>query len=431
MIYTVLWEIFVLKIAICTLGCKVNYYESRAICDLFLKKGYSVHPFEKGADIYIINTCAVTKESERKASQMVRRALSFGTGKVIVTGCSSQLHPELYEKMDGVYFVCGNREKLLAYLSAFDYEKALERRNYSLTSTAYEDMSISGSERTRAYVKVEDGCDSKCAYCIIKDARGRIRSRSIDDSVREIKALAALGYKEIVLCGIEISGFGKDTGESLITLIEKASEVEGIERIRLSSIDPAHLRADFIDGLSKIDKFMPYFHLSLQSGSSSVLARMRRKYNAEKILSNTAYAREKLPLCEFCADIIVGFPGESDSEFLETCDIAEKVGLQSFHIFTYSKRPGTEAAEMSGQVDPKIKREREKTLSALRTRVGRSVRSKYVGSTLKVLFETFENGIATGHTENFIEVSVSSEKDLRNTLCNVRIKDVTDDGCIG
>ena len=158
---------------------------------------------------------------------------------------------------------------------------------------------------------------------------------------------------------------------------------------------------------------------------------MRRKYNSEKILSNTAYAREKLPLCEFCADIIVGFPGESDSEFLETCDIVERVGLQSFHIFTYSKRPGTEAAEMSGQIDPKIKREREKTLSALKTRVGREVRSKYIGSTLKVLFETFEDGVATGHTENFIEVSVSSDVDLRNTVCNVRIKDVTDDGCIG
>lgn len=420
-----------MKIALCTLGCKVNYYESKAISDALAARGYESHPFERGANVYIINTCAVTGEAERKAAQMVRRAVSFGAEKIIVTGCSAQLHPEKYERIDGVLAVIGNREKLLSALAVYDTENALSRSCFSLEGAPYEEMTISGSERTRAYVKVEDGCDSRCTYCIIRKARGGIRSRSIENSLAEVRALAAKGYREIVFCGIEISGFGKDTGESLADLIRGASLIDGIERIRLSSVDPAFLKPSFIDEVSEIKQFTPYFHLSIQSGSSSTLARMKRRYTSDMLREYTEYIRRKMPLAEFAADIIVGFPGETEEEFEETCSLVKDISLQHFHIFTYSKRPGTEAAEMEGQIDTGVKRSREKRLSQIRTETGRAARGKYIGMTLPVLFETFEKGVSRGHTENFIEVSVKTEHALHGVIKDVLIESVTDDGCIG
>ena len=395
------------------------------------KKGYEIVPFEKGADLYIINTCAVTSESERKSAQLARRAISFGTGRVIVAGCSSQLHPEKYLAEEGVTFVCGNRDKLFSVISSLIESEKRVCEHLSLDGASYEEMKISGSERTRAYIKVEDGCDANCAYCIIKTARGRIRSRKITDAIDEVKRLAEKGYREIVFCGIEISGFGSDTGEELSELVRLSSEVEGIERIRLSSVDPSFLRRGLIDKLSSIEKFMPYFHISLQSGCDATLARMRRRYNTQRIRENLSYIREKMPDTEFFADIIVGFPGESDEDFEKTCDFVKEIGLCHFHIFTYSKRPGTEAATMPCQVSPEVKRKREKSLSLVREEVGRASRSKYIGRIMTVLFETYSDGVAKGHTKNFIEVSAKSSRSLHGEFKDVLITDVTSDGCIG
>ena len=410
--------------AIMTLGCRVNQYESSAVEDELRSLGFEVRDFSEKCDVYIINTCAVTGESERKSRQMIRRATATNPDAyVIVMGCFSQLDADAVAKMEGVSYVCGNRNKLGAADAA---AKLCRGENISsgeildVERAPIEKMRINGFDRTRAYVKIEDGCDNNCSYCIIKKARGGVVSRKISDICEEIDRLASGGYKEIVLTGIEVASFGKDTGEKLTDLIFKVALNEKIERIRLASLEPSVLTRDFTDAVSSIPKFMPSFHLSLQSGSSRILALMRRKYNASRVLENVSYIKEKIPNVTFTADVIVGFPDESEEDFIQTCNMVGEIGFLHLHIFPFSARKGTDAAVMKNQVPTEIKRERAARLKALGEKMSKNVYEKACdGKSRAVLFETPHGAWQVGHTPEMLEIYVKSKRPLQNEIYNV------------
>ncbi|MGM9681493.1 MAG: tRNA (N(6)-L-threonylcarbamoyladenosine(37)-C(2))-methylthiotransferase MtaB [Eubacteriales bacterium] len=409
-----------------TLGCKVNQYESQVIREHLESQGLSA--VEDGyADICIINTCAVTAESERKARQIIRRTVSRNPDAyVIVTGCYAQLRPGELSAIPGVAFVCGNRSKLAAADAALRFAQTGERltsdRVEELSGASFERAAIHRSERTRAYVKIEDGCQSKCAYCTIKDARGPVRSKSLSDTVNEVTGLVAAGYREIVLTGIEISAWGRDNREGdLADLIAALSEIPGLVRVRLGSLDPSLLTPAFTDRIASSANLAPHFHLSLQSGCDKTLAAMRRRYNTAMIARNVAHLRERLPNACFTADTIVGFPGESEEDFAKSARFIESLGLLYNHIFPFSRRPGTEADRMDGQLPESVKSERLHRLEAIRDESTRRVCEGYIGSERTVLFEEFDESMAIGHTDNFLEVAAPAVADLHGRFATVRL----------
>ncbi len=429
------------RAAIYTLGCKVNSYESIAISERLSANDIEIcEPGEK-VDICIINTCAVTAEAERKSRQIIRRMSAISPDVyVIVTGCSAQLDPEKLLNIDGVSAVCGNREKMKTAELAISHAQRLREKaedihnggadgiicSCELEDAPFEKMSISSSERTRAVLKIEDGCESKCAYCIIPRLRGKIRSKAPEDVVAEAKALSENGYREIVLTGIEVSAYAKDLGQrdGLATLIEELGKIEKIRRIRLGSLDPSAINEDFIDQVSRVSSFAPHFHLSLQSGCNNTLFSMKRRYNVETVKKRVDYIRSKIPDAMFTADIIVGFPGETDADFEETRAFLKSLGLLSFHIFAYSKRPGTPAADMPAQVSSEVKSARLKALEALRADMTKAILEKELGKTLEVIIEEYKDSVgAIGHTANFIEVVIKnidrSTKDLHGKIVTV------------
>lgn len=411
--------------AIFTLGCKVNQYESRAMAERLGAAGAEIR--EDGVcDIYIINTCAVTAESDRKARQLIRRCVKLNPGAVVaVCGCSSQLHRDEIQAIEGVDIVCGSADKYTAADSALQlaldrkHGVALPAESTYKTDAPYDSaMSVTGFDRVRAYVKIEDGCNSHCAYCIIPKLRGPVRSREPQDVLNEIKILAGSGCREIVLTGIETSAYGN----GLINLLREADGISGIERIRLGSMDPAFCGRAFADAVSELEHFMPHLHISIQSGSSRTLASMRRKYNAETALRNIEYLRERIPRMRFSADIIVGFPGETDDDFADTVSFAEKAGFLHIHIFKYSPRPGTEAALMKNQIPETVKNERAAALASLQRRIKSRLLDSTVsaGRPARVLFETANDGKACGHAEDFTEFAVPGDTGLHGQIRSVR-----------
>lgn len=411
------------RAAICTLGCRVNQYESAAVSDELVSLGFEMRDFSDVCDVYIINTCAVTAESERKSRQMIRRAHAQNpAAHVIVMGCYSQLHADAAAKIEGVNYVCGNRNKMTAARAAkmlVDGEFP-SREILDVAHAPLEEMKISRSDRTRAYVKIEDGCDNNCAYCIIKKARGAVVSRKIADVCDEIAALARKGYREVVLTGIEVASFGRDTGEKLTDLIHGVAENKNILRIRLASLEPSVLTRDFVDALAAEPKFMPSFHLSLQSGSSRVLALMKRKYNIERVLASVSYIKEKIPQATFTADVIVGFPEESEEDFEQTCTAADKIGFLHMHIFPFSPREGTVAAAMSGQIEDDEKRRRAAHLKKIGEAISDEVyRSALDGRSRDVLFETPHGAYQVGHTPEMLEIFVKTDEPLQNEIRRV------------
>lgn len=411
-----------------TLGCRLNQYESTAIEEALSASGFIVLPFTETCDVYIINTCAVTEESEKKSRKLIRRAHSENpNAHVIVTGCASQVHSDVIAKIPGVSYVCGNRNKLsaaeAAKLLVCGENVADKIKIMDVNSAPIESMSITRSERTRAYVKIEDGCDNHCTYCIIRTARGTVVSRPAAEIVEEVKKLCASGYEEVVLTGVETASYGKDlaNGCDLAALIHDVAQNTDIARIRLGSLEPSVLKKDIVDKMAAEPKFMPSFHLSLQSGSNKVLADMKRKYNRETVLKNVAYIKEKMPLATFTCDIIAGFPGESEEDFADTYDIAEKIEFLHMHVFPFSKREGTLAAEMSGQLPENVKNERVKRLAQLETSLRRKNAERFIGKSFNILFETEKDGVYTGHTENMLEVNVKSESDIRGKIIGVKI----------
>ena len=428
-------------VGIYTLGCKVNQYESEAIAEYLTKNGISVASASSACDAYIINTCTVTAESDRKARQFIRRAISKNKNAyIIVTGCFAQSSPEDVAKIEGVDFICGNTEKLIAAKRLIEYFESDKQKSApeiyvnDINSAPFEEMSITTFERTRAYVKIEDGCENRCAYCIIPSARGKVRSKAPQDIIAEVEALVKNGCKEIVLTGIETASYGKDLGDvTLADLLCRVDKIEGLERIRLGSLDPSLITPNFVDKIAGLTKLAPHFHLSLQSGSSRILALMRRKYNADMAMNAIKLLRTSIPDVCFTTDVIVGFPQETDEDFNETVQFVKDAGFLTVHIFPYSSRKGTEASKMKGQIEKEEKSRRLHILEDVARRSNQDIILKecHRQSIKKVLFETFDGVYAYGHTDNFIEIAVATKKDIRSKLLNVKITHTDGELCFG
>ena len=398
------------KAAIVTLGCRVNQYESRAIGEYLEKAGVTVSEEpQSDCGVVIVNTCAVTAESERKSRQTVRRINKLcPDAKIIVTGCHAQLHPENAKALPGVSYICGNEKKLDCVreaLSLLENKAPTEKTGNLVFSGQYENYAVSTPDHTRAYIKIEDGCENKCTYCIIPKVRGPVRSKPASDVISEVKDVCSKGYREIVLTGIETCSYGYGLAE----LIEKLSEIPTLERIRLSSVNPAKINRNFTDRVAGNSKFCPHFHLSLQSFCDRTLNRMKRQYNTKMICENCLYIREKIKNVCFTADMICGFPGETDSDFEQTLKNTAEFGLLYAHIFPYSDRPGTEASAMSDKIS---KETAEARCAELRKTVGKTrniILNKFISdkTPLKLLVEKCANGMITGHTENFIETKAA------------------------
>ncbi len=416
--------------AVYTLGCKVSQYESEAILEEAVRRGFT--PVTEGADIAVINTCTVTAEGDRKCRQLIRRLVRQSPEtKIMVCGCYSQVSPESVSAIDGVAYVCGTQNKLRTVERALELldGKAIPKIEVApLAGADFESMRILHAPRTRAYIKIEDGCDNRCAYCKIPDARGHVRSKKIADVVAEARALTDAGVREVVLTGIETASFGADTGESLCDLLDAVNGIDGIERIRLGSLEPTLMRPAFLDRIAKVGKLTPHFHLSMQSGSSRTLAAMRRKYNAETALRNIENTRAALPGVQFTTDFIVGFPGETDEDFAETMEFARRVGFLATHVFKYSKRAGTPAAKMPDQIPEEVKHARSQALIALSAESTAHCLAEILAAhpTETVLFEQKIGGLWSGHTAAFAEVRAASDADLHGEVRKVRLDKIED-----
>jgi len=425
--------------AIATLGCKVNQYESEAIAEELEKNGVKIKDFSEICDAYIINTCTVTAESDRKSRQIIRRAMAKNPDAVVVvTGCLAQSSPDEVAKIEGVDAVIGNCRKLEAAEYTLellkDRKKNAEPKIYpsELDGADFEQMSITKFERTRAYVKIEDGCENHCSYCIIPSARGKVRSKKPDELIAEIEELCRGGCREVVLTGIETASYGRDLGNiDLASILCRVDKIEGIGRVRLGSLDPSLIKRDFVEKIAPLTSLAPHFHLSLQSGSDKILALMKRKYNSKMALDAIKLLRERIPRVKFTTDIIVGFPNESEQDFEDTLNFVREARLLTVHIFPYSKRRGTLAASMSGQLSKEEKSRRLRILSEecekikaelLREEV-ESVKAAAEPLYRTVLFESFENGFAIGHTEDFLEVWAKSDRELHSELKKVLFSD--------
>lgn len=416
--------------AVYTLGCKVSQYESEAILEEAVRRGFT--PVTEGADIAVINTCTVTAEGDRKCRQLIRRLVRQSPEtKIMVCGCYSQVSPESVSAIDSVAYVCGTQNKLRTVERALELldGKAIPKIEVApLAGADFESMRILHAPRTRAYIKIEDGCDNRCAYCKIPDARGHVRSKKIADVVAEARALTDAGVREVVLTGIETASFGADTGESLCDLLDAVNGIDGIERIRLGSLEPTLMRPTFLDRIAKVGKLTPHFHLSMQSGSSRTLAAMRRKYNAETAWRNIENTRAALPDVQFTTDFIVGFPGETDEDFAETMEFARRVGFLATHVFKYSKRAGTPAAKMPDQIPEEVKHARSQALIALSAESTAHCLAEILAAhpTETVLFEQKIGGLWSGHTAAFAEVRAASDADLHGELRKVRLDKIED-----
>lgn len=421
------------KVAFCSLGCKVNQYETNAMAQKFIEHGYEVVEFDEPADIYIVNTCTVTSIADRKSRQMLRRAKEINKNSILVAcGCYAQVAPDEIAKIDEIDVIIGNNEKndIINIIEKHIKENGLESK---VSDVMYKEEYVefgptTYTEKTRAVIKVQDGCDRFCSYCLIPYARGHIRSRKIENVIEEVEDIVSKGFKEIVVTGIHVASYGRDfkDGTTLIDLLERINNVEGLKRIRLSSIEPIIMTEDFINRLSKLDKICNHFHLSLQSGCTETLKRMNRRYTAEEFYEATNRLRAKFPEAALTTDVIVGFPGETEEEFNKTYEFLKKIGFYHMHVFKYSPRKGTKAASMPNQIDGKIKEERSKKLIELSNELELKYNLNFVGKTVEVLFEEKDGDYFKGHTKNYMLVKYKTEnEDLENKIINVKITNAT------
>ncbi len=418
------------KIGILTLGCRVNQYESDAIMQELSKMGMEISDADEICDAYIINTCTVTAESDRKSRQLIRRCIKKNPSAVIiVTGCFSQVNPEAALSIEGVDFVCGNNAKSVIAKKVAELlkeRKTPESYLPDIFNSRFDTMRVGAPmTRTRAFIKIEDGCESKCAYCIIPYARGNVRSNPREYVIDEVKNIVAEGCREIVLTGIETASYGKDfkDGYTLGDLLTEINGIEGVERIRLGSLDPASITKDFVDKIKVLPKVMNHFHISMQSGCSKTLREMKRRYNIDMAKASLDYLRQEIPETMLSADVITGFPNETNEDFLETYEFFRREKFLHLHIFPYSIRKGTVAATMKNQVDEQIKKERLHTLSALQEKIKAELLADFVKShkSVDVLFENTVDGYACGHTPSFMEVKIKADCSLSGKIINVRL----------
>ncbi len=417
-------------------GCKTNQYESNAMAQQFKKAGYEIVNFDEEADVYIVNTCTVTNISDRKSRQILRRAKQMNKdGILVVTGCYAQVAKEELKQYEEIDLILGNNEKkeIVDYIERYknekqndnneDYQKdtvtdvMMQKEYLEFGSTVY-------TEKARTVIKIQDGCDRFCTYCIIPYARGRVRSRKIENIEEEIKEIAKLGIKEVVLTGIHIASYGKDFKEDLglIDLLERINAIDGIERIRLGSLEPKLITEEFVIRLSKLEKICNHFHLSLQSGCIDTLKRMNRRYTPDEFKEAVKLLRNYFSEVILTADVIVGFPGETDEEFNQTYDFLKEIKFYKIHTFKYSQRAGTKAENFPDQVSPEMKDIRSKKVIELSNKIQQEYNKSYIGKIVDVLVEEREGEYYKGHTKNYMYVAIKdTDKDLEGKIIKVKI----------
>ena len=440
-------------VAFLTLGCKVNTYETNAMQLLFTESGYEITDFSKKADIYVVNTCSVTNMADRKSRQMLHKARKNNPEAVIVAaGCYVQAAKDLLEQDSSIDVVVGNSQKHLIVELVEKYREDHSMRGSVIDiskDAIYEDLHIvDAGERTRAFLKIQDGCNQFCSYCIIPYARGRVRSRDEEDILEEIRGLVKRGYKEFVLNGIHLSSYGVDEqnkdfmrlkGKPLLRIIQKINAIEGVERIRLGSLEPRVITEEFTNELATYEKVCPHFHLSLQSGCNETLQRMNRKYTTAEYKESCDILRKHYKNPAITTDVIVGFPGETEEEFAKTKEFLETIAFSQMHIFKFSVRKGTRAEKMDHQIPEPIKTERSNTLLALNEKLQAEYRKSFHGQKENILFEEFvtieDKDYAIGHNERYLKIAVpvtGQEKELINTIVPVFVeKDLKGETMIG
>lgn len=405
------------KVATYTLGCKVNQYETEAMSELFVARGYEIVSSEERADVYVINTCSVTNLGEKKSRQYIRKMKRLNpTAVIAVVGCYSQVATEEVMAIEGVNLVLGTdeRKKIVDYIEDLEPWDKVSYVGDIMQVREFEELEIENvSDKTRAFIKIQEGCNQYCSYCIIPYARGPIRSRQKENVLSEVKRLAEHGFKEIVLTGIHIASYGKDLGNiELLDLIKEVHEIEGIERLRLGSLEPRLITPAFVEATKNMPKFCPHFHLSLQSGSDTVLSRMNRKYDTQTYLDSVNALKAAFDRPSFTTDVIVGFPGETEEEFEETLAFVQKVGFAKIHVFQYSPKKGTKAAEMHCQVPSDQKHSRSERLIAVSDQMEKAYYESLLGSTFEVLLETDSvkgENFVEGLTERYVRVVLPKE----------------------
>lgn len=418
-------------VALHNLGCKVNAYETEAMQQILQENGYKIVPFEPGADIYIINTCTVTNIADRKSRQMLHKAKKMNPGAIVVAaGCYVQASKEELKKDDAIDIVIGNNKKkdLVSILKSYEINKEEEDAVIDVNHTSeYENLTISRTaEHTRAYIKVQDGCNQFCSYCIIPYARGRVRSRDIEDVKTEVGNLAKAGYQEVVLTGIHLSSYGIDLGLTLLELIREVHKIEGIKRIRLGSLEPRIITEEFAKELSSMEKICPHFHLSLQSGCDETLSRMNRRYDTKEFEEKCMILRRYFELPALTTDVIVGFPGETEEEFKTTKEFLKRICFFETHIFKYSRRKGTKAAVMENQIDENVKNIRSQELIRLNEENQTAYEERFLGKETEILFEekitVEEKEYYIGHTREYIKAACCADADYANCLLNKTLR---------
>lgn len=424
------------KAALHNLGCKVNAYETEAMQQMLEAAGYEIVPFAPGADVYVINTCTVTNIADRKSRQMLHKAKKMNPDAIVVAaGCYVQAGTEKAQQDPSIDLIIGNNKKqdLVALLQQFEQEKIRKNETIDIHRVKeYEELNISRTEEhTRAYIKVQDGCNQFCSYCLIPYARGRIRSRKQELVVQEVQRLADSGCQEVVLTGIHLSSYGmerKEDGEDLLTLITAIHAVDGIHRIRLGSLEPGIITEAFAKAILAMPKVCPHFHLSLQSGCTETLKRMNRKYTAEEYRLRCEILRRYFPAAALTTDVIVGFPGETEEEFEASRSFVKEIGFYETHIFPYSKREGTRAADMPQQVSESVKKERSRILIALGREHQAAYMQQFLGQEKEVLFEEKQEICGemywVGHTMEYLKVGIKSAESLENVRKMVRLHEI-------
>ncbi len=423
------------KVAFQTFGCKLNFAETSQISRQFIENGFEIADSKENADVYVINTCTVTSIAEKKCKTAIRAAIKRNpNAKVAVIGCFSQLKADEIQEIEGVDIIVGNNEKHKLL------EMIISRENTTEDNYVYCDVkqmekndafvpSYSSGDRTRSFLKIQDGCDYFCTYCAIPFARGRSRSDTIENVVKSAQAIADEGLKEIIFTGVNIGDFGKQNKETFYQLIQALDKVQGIERYRISSIEPDLLTDEIIEFVSKSEKFLPHFHIPLQSGSNKILKLMKRHYQRELFADRVNKIKALIPYCCIAVDVITGFPGETDEDFQDAYQFIESLPISYLHVFTYSERPGTIAAKLEGKVPINIRRERSKQLQMLSDKKKHDFYIQNKGSVRKVLFESdIHHGFIYGFTGNYIRVKTKSNKELINKVAEISLKKMDAEG---
>ena len=414
------------RIAFHTLGCKLNFSETSTISRDFIDQGFEKVDYRDKADIYVLNTCSVTENADKEAKKLIRQAKRRNPDSAVaVIGCYAQLNPNDIAAIDGVNIILGAKEKfnLLNHLDAIDLNSGTKVLQSKIDHVHRFTPSYSSGERTRSFLKVQDGCDYNCSFCTIPLARGASRSDTIENTIKVATDVAKTDTREIVLTGVNIGDYGKGNSETFFDLIQQLDTLNGIDRIRISSIEPNLLIDEIIEFCSSSLKFMPHFHVPLQSGSNKTLKKMKRRYKREHYEDRIKKIKSDIPQACIGADVIVGFPGETEDDFLETYNFLNELEISYLHVFTYSERTNTDAFEIGGAVSKEKRAERSKMLHFLSDKKRQYFCNQFIGKELPVLFENTKNGKTFGHTDNYIQVQVESEVNLVNTIQNVRLTD--------